>query len=224
MTAALLPVAAQWRIGITGGATYNNYSLDNHYMSDWHIKGAWGKFAFKRYEFLVSTLGVMGQYDFNDWLGIRTDINWSMKNHRQYRTMFKTDYEELNSYIQLPIMASFSFGGQKLRGFLNTGIYGGYWLSSYDYGTQMYPMTQIEISGTIKNEFDQDRDQRFDYGLVGGVGVEWRFHYLQKDWAWQVVEARLYYSTSSTQKDYMRIKDPRYNTTFAIQSGLCYFF
>lgn len=215
---------AQWRVGITGGATYNQYSIDNHYMSDWHFKGAWGKVTTNSCNIYISTLGLMGQYDFCDWFGVRADLNWTMKDHRQYRTMVSTDYETLNSYIQLPVMASFSFGSQKVRGFLNAGLYGGYWISSSDYGNQQFLMSVIMMSGTLKNEFVKERDQRFDFGLVGGLGVEWRFKLLKKDWAWQILEARIYYSTQSTQKDYMKIKDPRYNTTLALQSGLCYFF
>lgn len=209
-----LVVNAQWRIGGTVGATYNLYSRHNHYMSDWHYQGAWGRVR----NVYFGSLGIMGQYDVNDWLGIRADLNWTMKNHRQYRTMISKDYETQNSYIQLPVMASFSFGGQKLRGFINAGFYTGYWLVSEDYGTvnnNKYIYT---------NDFEGKRDQRIDFGCVGGVGLEWRFKIKNKDWAWQILETRLYYSTKSIQKDYMKIKDPRYNTTIALQSGLCYFF
>ena len=207
-----LTADAQWRIGITGGATYNEYSIDKHYMSDWRYKDAWG-----------GTLGLMGQYDFCEWFGVRADLNWTSKNHRQYRTMVPTDYKTLNNYIQLPLMASFSFGSKQLRGFLNTGFYGGYWISSYDDGTIYYQFTTV-IYDTVKNDFVKERDQRVDFGLVGGVGIEWRFNLFNRNWAWQIIEARVYYSTTSTQKDYMRINDPKYNTTLAFQSGLCYFF
>ena len=219
-----LAVNAQWRIGLTVGATYNSYSRDNHYMSDWHYKGAWGKIASSSHYVPIGTIGVMGQYDFNDWFGIRADLNWTNKANHQYRTMVSTDFETLNNYIQLPVMASFSFGNQKLRGFLNVGVYGGYWINSYYLGGQQFVTSGTTITGIIKNDFDEKRDQRFDYGLVGGIGIEWRFKFLKKNWAWQIVEARYYYSTKSIQKDYMRIQDPRYNTTLALQSGLCYYF
>lgn len=207
-----LMVNAQWRIGITGGATYNHYTIDNHYMSDWHYKGAWG-----------GTAGLMGQYDFNDWFGVRVDLNWTMKNHQQYRTMISTDYETWNNYIQLPVMASFNFGSQRVVGFLTVGVYGGYWLNSWNHGTQQF-MASNTISDTYKNEFVEERDQRFDCGFVGGIGIEWRFKILKQNWAWQIIETRIYYSAKSTQKDYMKINDPKYNTTLALQSGLCYFF
>ena len=224
LSAYTLIADAQWRIGITGGATYNQYTIDNHYMSDWHYSGAWGKVTISNNNIYVSTFGLMGQYDFCDWFGVRVDLNWTMKNHRQYRTMVSTDYETLNSYLQLPVMASFSFGSQKIKGFLNTGFYSGYWLSSHDYGNQQFLMSNTTMSGTFKNEFVEERDQRFDYGLVGGLGIEWCFKFMKKNWAWQIFEARIYYSTQSIQKDYMKFKDPRYNTTLALQSGLCYFF
>jgi opacity protein-like surface antigen len=55
---------------------------------------------------------------------------------------------------------------------------------------------------------------------VGGAGVEYRF---ASHWAAQV-EMRYYYSTVSTQKDYMRNQDPHYNGTLALQAGIWYCF
>lgn len=217
---------AQWRVGIIAGTDYNFYSRDNHYMYDWHYLGAWGKFGIGNRTMYISTLGVMGQYDVKEWFGIRIDLNWTMKNHVEYKTIIPADYEMRNGYIQLPIMTSFSFGSKKLRGFVNTGVYGGWWVSCHNYGYIIYkvPNDKTITFNNNNKEFDRERDQRFDYGLVGGAGIEWRFRLLKKNWAWQIFEARIYYSMRSTQKNYMRIKDPRYNTTVALQSGLCYYF
>ncbi len=222
IVSSFMSMTAQWRIGITAGASYNNCSIDNHYMSDWHYKGTWGNIFPASVN--LGTIGIMGQYDLNDWLGIRADVNLTMKNHQEYRTLVLTDYEVINHYLQLPIMASFSCGNQKLRGFFNLGFYTGFWLLSYDEGSERQLLSSTTMTGTLKNEFDNERDQRFDLGLVGGTGFEWRFKFRNKNWSWQIVEARIYYSTISTQKDYMKIKDPRYNTTLVLQSGLCYFF
>lgn len=211
----LIPLLAnaQWRIGLTAGGTYNTYSRDAHYMNDWHYEGAWG-----------GTIGVMGQYDVTNWFGLRADLNWAMKNHRQYRTLVRTDYNTFNGYVQMPVLASFSFGNPKLKGFVNLGVYGGYWLNSSESGKWEFPIANATVTGTYDVSFDDRRDQRFDYGLVGGIGLEWRFKLMKQNWAWQIFEARIYYSTQSIQKDYMKVKDPRYNTTLAIQSGFCYFF
>lgn len=200
---------AQWRVGATFGATSNHYRMDRQYMSDYRVNDRWGV-----------TLGITGQYDFNSWLGVRADLNWTQKNHRMLRDRVQMDYKYTNNYLQLPVMASFSFGGQKLRGFCNLGVYGGYWLTSnydgVDYTTLNY--TSYQVKGHV--DFNDDRDQRWDCGLVGGIGMEYRFAH---HWGAQV-EVRYYYSTTSVQKQYMSVKDYRYNSTLALQTGISYFF
>lgn len=201
---------AQWRVGVNGGATYNHSTISKHYMTDYQWKDRWGV-----------TLGVMGQYDVNDWLGVRAELDWTQKNYRLTRQIFSNlDYKYVNNYLQLPVMASFSFGGKQLRGFCNAGVYGGYWLTSGREGTDFNNSSEkvYEFSEDIK--FNSERDQRFDFGFVGGIGLEYRFC---QRWAAQV-EMRYYYSTVSTQKDYMRLSDPRYNSTLGVQAGLWYSF
>lgn len=210
MLLAVLTAKAQWRVGVTAGADYNVHSMDLQYMSDFRLDGRWG-----------ATLGVTGQYNFTDWLGVRADFNWTQKNYRQHRVVLnEVDHKYRNNYLQLPVMASFSFGGQKLRGFCNMGVYGGYWLNSSRKGTDINTFTQRIYKFSEKVELDSERDQRLDCGLVGGVGLEYR---LFKHWAVQG-EVRYYYSTTSTQKQYMRVKDYRYNGTTALQLGAAYIF
>lgn len=211
LLAIMLPAQAQWRAGVTVGGDWNHYTIDKHYMTDWHYEGRWGW-----------TLGVTGQYDFNEWLAVRADLNWIQKNHRQYRTgvIAGTNYGTRNSYLQLPVMASFSFGGQNVRGFLNLGVYGGYWLNSRVKGNFFNIFSEETSAVSEKVEFNSERDQRWDCGLTGGIGVEYRF---APHWAAQI-ETRIYYSTISTQKDYMMLEDPKYNTTTAIQAACYYIF
>lgn len=201
---------AQWRVGVTAGADYNVFSIDKQYMTDVLFDGRWGV-----------TYGVTGQYNFTDWFGVRADFNLTQKNYRMHRANIEeVDLKYRNTYLQLPVMASFSFGGKKLRGFCNLGVYGGYWVHSYRSGEDMNSFTgqSFDIKGKV--EFDSDRDKRWDCGLVGGVGMEYRF---DRHWAAQV-EVRHYYSTTSTTKQYMRNKDYRYHSTTAIQLGASYIF
>ena len=201
---------AQWRVGVNGGATYNHSTISKHYMTDYQWKDRWGV-----------TLGVMGQYDVNDWLGVRAELDWTQKNYRLTRQIFSNlDYKYVNNYLQLPVMASFSFGGKQLRGFCNAGVYGGYWLTSGREGTDFNNSSEKAYEFSENIEFNDERDQRFDFGFVGGIGLEYRFC---QRWAAQV-EMRYYYSTVSTQKDYMRLSDPRYNSTLGVQAGLWYSF
>ena len=85
-------VNAQWRFGVTAGASYNHYSIDTRYMSGVNYTNAWGE-----------SLGFLAQYDIFHWLGIRTDLNWTFKNHKVSMLQNRTDYKAYNSYVQLPI-------------------------------------------------------------------------------------------------------------------------
>lgn len=201
---------AQWRAGVTMGAVSNSLDIDKQFQYDWRYHNRWGM-----------TFGAAGQYDFKEWLGVRAELNYLQRGYSQHRTgiVTGTDYKYRNNYLVMPLMASFSFGGEKLRGFVNGGIYGGYWLSgnvtgSYnDVGDDILPIDQ-------DYDFNSTRDNRWDFGYVGGVGVEYRW---AEHWAAQV-EARYYYSVTSTTKDYMRINDGRYNNTVSLQAGVFYIF
>ena len=146
---------AQWRVGVTAGADYNVFSIDKQYMTDVLFDGRWGV-----------TYGVTGQYNFTDWFGVRADFNLTQKNYRMHRANIEeVDLKYRNTYLQLPVMASFSFGGKKLRGFCNLGVYGGYWVHSYRSGKDINSFTgqSFDIKGKV--EFDSDRDKRRrDYG------------------------------------------------------------
>ncbi len=210
--ALMLPITAfaQWRVGVNVGGDVNHYSVSTQFQSDLQYKDRWGV-----------TMGAMGQYNFFDWLGVRAELDWTQKNYRMKRPILGyVDYKYTNNYLQLPVMASFSFGGKKLRGFCNLGIYGGYWLNSSRKGVEMNTSGLVAYDFSEKIDFNDERDQRWDFGFVGGAGLEYRF---AAKWAAQL-ELRYYYSTVSVQKDYTGFKDNRYNSTLALQAGVWYCF
>ncbi len=203
---------AQWRAGVLGGAARNFYSIDTHYMSDVRYKGQWG-----------ALFGFALQYDFIDWLAARAELGFDAKDYRMYRTadvVSDTDLYYANTYLQLPVMASFRFGGKTLKGFMNLGCYGAYWLSSHRRGQYYNGFTSQTAAIDEDVAFDSTRDRRWEWGLCGGTGVEYRF---AAHWAAQA-ELRGYYSLTSTQQDYMRLKDPKYHTTVGLQAALFYLF
>ena len=203
---------AQWRVGASGGADYNWFSINKQYQNNYHYDGAWGWNA-----------AVFGQYNFMDWLGLRFELEASERNHRFYRDGIYagTNYINRNTYLQLPVMAQFSFGGSKVRGFVNAGVYGGYWIAGRQKGTYHDPFSHQELDIDVPYEFQSKKDCRWDFGLAGGLGVEYRF---LEHWAVHV-EGRCYYSFISTVKPYMQyVSDRRYNTTLGIQAGFSYIF
>ena len=207
----LLPLVsnAQWRIGVTGGGSYNVISADKHYMIDYDYDGRWG-----------GTVGITGGYDFNSWFGLRADINWTQKNYRFSRDYMVVDHKNTNNYFQMPVMSSFRFGSQKFHGFCNLGVYGGYWSSGRIRGFDTHVFNNKIYYFKKKYEFNDERDQRWDFGLVGGLGMEYM---ISSHWAAQV-ELRYYYSTTSTRKDNSINYDPNYNSTTTIQGGISYIF
>lgn len=210
--AMLLPFGAQaqWKVGVTAGAGYNMFSMDKQYMADYQIDARWG-----------ATAGISGQYDINDWLALRADLNWTQKHYRKHRVhLSQIDYHYRNNYLQLPVMASFSTGGERLRGFCNLGVFAGYWLTSRRYGSDYIAFGDFLFDFNEKVVFNSESDQRLDFGLTGGLGLEYR---MDSHWALQA-ETLCYYSTVSTTKQYMRVKDYRYNTTLVAQLGVYYIF
>ena len=211
----LLPyqAQAQWRLGVNGGATWNHYSINKQYMTDYRYVDEWGGLA-----------GVMTQYNFFDWLGLRAELNFAQRNYRhtryEYADKLNVRYE--NNYLLLPVTVNFSFGGQKVRGFVNAGVYGGVWLNGQRSGTEYNSMGEGEpYQFSEPYAFNSEKDQRGDFGYTGGVGIEFRLH---EHWLAQI-EATCYYSVISTTKQYMEHqKDYRYNTTIGLKAGIAYVF
>ena len=72
-----------------------------------------------------------------DWFGLRMDATFTQKNYRHTRADLKEmDYHYRNDYLLVPVLASFRFGGARLKGFANAGVYGGWWLLSAQRGTE----------------------------------------------------------------------------------------
>ncbi len=204
--------SAQWRIGANIGAANNRLSIDTQYQYDYRYDSKWGVEA-----------GIMGQYDIADWLGVRAELNLQQRGYAQRRTEYPLTGTKMNyrdNFLTLPVMASFSFGGEKVRGFLNAGVYGGYWLNSHVKG-KTFDMFNEEVTDIdTKVEMNSKHDQRWDFGYVGGVGVEYKW---ATHWAAQV-EARYYYSVVSKKKQYQATKDYQYNNTITLTAGIAYIF
>ena len=194
----LLPctLRAQWSVGLLGGAGYNVHSQDLHYLTDHRLQGAAGL-----------NFGLTGQYDVTDWFGLRMDLTFTQNHYR-------------NDYLLVPVLASFRFGGARLKGFVNAGVYGGWWLSCSQQGSELNSFSGKTYEFSRKVDFNAEKDNRLDLGLAGGLGLEYG---ISRHWAVQL-EARGYYSLASQVKQYMRVKDYRYDTTVVLQAACLYRF
>lgn len=209
----LLPISgmlySQLSVGASIGYDRNSLSTGTSYRSFVKNKAMSG-FA----------IGLPVRYDVNDWFGVQSELTYIQKNSKTERNHSYSGISEemTNSYFQVPLMGHFSFGGEKLRGFINLGGYGGYWLKSKREGVnlnvfgegaeQIYPYEE-------RYEFDSRKDRRLEFGLVGGLGVQYN---LSENVA-LFAEGRYYYSLSDMQKDYMYRRPTKYNNTFALNVG-----
>lgn len=206
-----MPAKAQWRVGMSGGWDYNTISIDTQYAYDMKYTGRGGM-----------TFALTGQYDLTDWIGIRTELAYMQKGQKMERTsdiMNGSYHNTRNQYLQLPVMTQFSFGGKRIRGFVNTGGYVGHWLkrSIEGYNNDLCD----EFTYNEASPFNSLSDKRFEAGLVGGLGAEYRMaqHILIS------AEARYYYALTQMQKRYQELNvTPSYNNTLALQLGVQYSF
>lgn len=214
MTITALPSMGQWKIGIEGGVVRNTLLISKCYDYDRHYSGATN-----------GIIGVPVRYDFRDWFGLQAEVSYLAKDYSMYRSDIYegNSYNYTNSYLNFPIFARFSFGGAKLRGYVLAGGFLGAWVSSEVEGYQMRYFQQDENSFSDyhfdeKVPFDSRRDNRFDAGLSGALGIEYQFAKRFSVFA----EARYLYSLTDMQKKYMLKQPTKHNSTFAFQIGFMY--
>lgn len=209
-----LAAMAQWKAGIEGGVVRNTLLVSKCYDYDRHYSGATN-----------GIIGVPVRYDFRDWFGLQAEVSYLAKNYSMYRSdIYEGNYYDYtNSYINIPIYARFSFGGSKVRGYVLAGCFLGAWVDSYVEGNQMSYFQTDGLSYSDyhfdeKVPFDSRRDNRFDAGLSGAIGVEYQFAKRFSVFA----EGRYLYSLTDMQKEYMLKQPTKHNSTFAFQVGVMY--
>lgn len=198
-------VDSRWAVGLRGGwasttiSRYDAGRMDEDYS-------ALGGFE----------AGLQGSYSFNSWLAIRANLSFMQRSHRMDRNLNYLDpvyTEHINSYLMLPVMADFSFGGERLRGHLLAGGYAGYWLLERRKGTT-YWMTDYYV---YFESFDETRDfTDSDLRLTAGFtfGASLSFALTE---SWEVgLDALYYYDLLSHHKDYDNLADPRYLNTISL--------
>lgn len=212
----LTPVLAmaQWKVGIEGGVVHNTLLVSKCYDYDRHYSGATN-----------GIIGIPVRYDFRDWFGFQAEVSYMAKDYSMYRSEIYegNSYNYTNSYLNIPIYARFSFGGTKVRGYVLAGGFLGAWVDSYVEGNQMtYFQTDGESYSNYhfdeKVHFDSRRDNRFDSGLSGAIGIEYQFAKRFSVFA----EGRYLYSLTDMQKNYMINRPSKHNNTFAFQVGVMY--
>ena len=202
---------AQWSVGLRGGWTTTTISRYNAGRID------------ESYALLPGhEAGIQGSYTFNNWFALCANLSVMHRSHRMDRNLNYLNpvyTEHHNTYLMMPVMADFMFGGKRFMGHILAGGYAGYWLKERRNGTT-YWMTDYNV---YFESFDETRDfteedLRFNAGLLLGLGLSYPL-----DNHWKVgIDARYYYDLTSHHRGDEHLADPRYLNTVAINLNINY--
>lgn len=214
---------AQFSVGLEGG-TATNYVITNTSSLPFTVMQSITGYS----------VGIPIYYKVNDWFGVLADPGVIKKNYKVVRTdFFQGVYEtHNNTYLQLPLLAHFTFGPARLKGFLNLGGYVGYWADGKVSGSEPNILNPVDdafftanpssvfgenksYSFSEKYSFNDTRDNRFEAGWVFGIGVSYQVAARYSVF----VEGREIQSLTDQQKNYMINQIPRYNQTFGLTFG-----
>ena len=214
---------SQFFVGAEGGLNMNYLTTSN------------ASEPFTQYQGMKGfNIGIPVGYQFTDWLAIIATPTYIKKNYDIVRTGFFTGVyqKNYNTYLQLPITARLSFGGEQLRGFVDLGGYAAYWQSARIKGTDANILNEVDTAFQTVNPtsilgenapysydqkytFNSKKDQRVELGLVGGLGVSYE---LLETYTFYL-EGKYYRAMTDQQKHYETSQAPRYNDNFGLVLG-----
>ncbi len=224
---ALFPsmAKAQLYIGLEGGATKNYLQTNVSNLVSTQYNPAYGFYA-----------GIPVLYQITEWLAVQADPGYFQKNYQLQRTGFLQGVyqDNSNSYIQLPLMGNLSFGGRQLRGFINLGGYGAYWVTSHLKGRMPNILDQPAFTNSMSNaqpnsvfdeftpynysekyQFSTTKDNRMEFGVLAGLGISYE---MQEKYRF-FIESRYYRSLTDQQKNYQMGHVPLYNEAVSFGAG-----
>ena len=149
------------------------------------------------------TVRYISEKYFNMICGAQLELNFSQHGWDEYYEDFPDlQYTRKMNYVELPFLAHLAFGRERgLQFFIHMGPQIGFFLSDsytqsegWDDAVAWNPNLNVE-------QHDKKVENKFDYGIAGGLGLE-----LRTKAGNFVIEGRYYYALSdfykSTKKDY----------------------
>lgn len=189
-----LPVSAQvgeqrhnLAVGVNGGINLNSVSFSPRVRQK-NLMGINGGL----------TARYISEKYFSMICGAQIELNFSQHGWDEFYEDYPTlEYTRTMNYIEIPFLAHLAFGRERgLQFFIHAGPQIGFLFSD------SYKMSgDWEAHALVIEQHDKPVDNKFDYGITGGAGVE-----LRTKAGNFLVEGRYYYALSdfynSTKKDY----------------------
>lgn len=176
-------------VGVNGGININSVSFSP---------------SVQQGSLMAPTGGITLRYISEKYFGMICGAQLELNYSQQGWIEFYEDYPDLSyirkmNYVNIPFLAHLAFGKENrgLQFFINAGPQIGFLLSD----SHTISGNWEDYTGIIVEQHDAPIDNKFDYGITGGAGVELR----TKIGHFQV-EGRYYYALSdfysTTKKDY----------------------
>lgn len=125
--------------------------------------------------------------------GIQAELNYSQRGWKEDITDGSGDtYSRTLTYVEIPLLAHLAFGksqGKGARFIVNLGPQIGFLIGDKEKRSATWN-TSNRTNGIVE-QYGKDAERKFDYGLVGGMGVE-----LRTGVGNFIVEGRYYYGLS----------------------------
>jgi len=182
------------------------------------------------------TVGIPLRFQIFNWLGVQAEFSYTAKNYYYYINNAgggkKEEAFNINHFLDFPVMANLSYGfyHDKLHVFTNLGAFLGFWAAGQVFGTFSNPnfntWAKLDTSSAApadidddddSYEFDDRRDNRFDAGLLAGLGLQ----YDTKRLHW-TIECRYNFSLTNLNKRYSPVSPYKKNSTFQVQIGVMF--
>jgi hypothetical protein len=204
---------------------YGGYANHTLYMG-----GAEHLEYFKSYEAGHGwTLALPVRFSVFNWLAVQVEAAFITKNYTvrqtgEYAGELNLYDEYTNSFVDFPLMLHFELPLMRsgVSFFANGGGYLGVWAASHRKGRAI-TLTTVTARSDKALDYDEDYtfdeayDNRFDAGLLLGLGVQYNFKPVSV-----FVEWRYNYSLTDLHKPMQRNQIPYMNDTWTVHAGVLF--
>lgn len=164
-----IPAAAQlgeqrnnFSFGVNGGTNYNNVSFTP---------------SIKQKGYLAYTGGLTARYISEKYFamicGVQLELNYSQRGWEENIEDNTNTYSRTMNYLEIPFLTHLAFGKEKgTQFFINAGPQIAFLLNEKEnYSTNWDASNR---PNNVNYQYGKMADKKFDYGLVGGAGIEVR--------------------------------------------------
>ena len=208
LLSALCSLSASWYIGGEVGYNHSFVSSATRFPST-EMKG-----------FSGLDLSFIAGYELTDCISFESGIRYSMKN-MHYSKEDVDNLTVMHNFLELPLSVSFSFGSDRVRGFVGGGGYIGIRFLQAVAGRTMLGSESLENMTSVPNssyvftfiDFNSG-DNLFDAGLLAEAGIGYTLGSGEL-----LISARYQYSFTSLDRKYQKNQVHRYIDTLSITAG-----